>query len=251
MTPRHRLGELTRENVRSRSSSAMALVPIGACEQHGPHLPLLTDAIVIEHIAMAAATSASDEVDIIVAPTIPIGYSPHHTRIGPTLTAELSTLTAQLVEVCVSLAAAGFQRIFILNGHGGNAELIAVAARAAAQKTGVRVGAGSYWVMASPQLETIDAQHHGRVPGHAGAFETSLLLSIRPELVDAPPQRPGSFTPSPPGYFGAYFVEDPGSWAGSAGFSDDPSRGSAQLGAEFLEVIIPAVAQHLIAFTRT
>lgn len=243
------LAELTRAAVARRAAEAVAVVPVGACEQHGPHLPLGTDLMVAEHLARAAAARLAGDLDVVVAPGIAVGYSPHHVPIGATLTAGAGTLLAQLGDVCAGLAAAGFGRIFLLNGHGGNAELVVVAAREAGQALRVRAGAGSYWVLAWDELVAAGAQDRGRLPGHAGAFETSLVLALRPDLVDGPPRRPGTpYRRNPAGYWGRYHAERPGAMAEGDGFSDDPSAGSAEDGRRYLEAAAGAVAAALREF---
>jgi creatinine amidohydrolase len=243
------LSELTRAAVAERAPDAVAVVPVGACEQHGPHLPLGTDLMVAEHVAGAAAARLAGEVDVVVAPSVAVGYSPHHVPIGATLTAGVGTLLAQLRDTCGGLAAAGFRRVFLLNGHGGNAELVVVAAREAGQTLRVRVGAGSYWVMAWDELVAAGAQDRGRLPGHAGAFETSLVLALRPDLVADPPHRPGTpYKRNPAGYFGRYHVEEPDAMAAGDGFSDDPSAGTADDGRRYLDAVVTAVAGGLREF---
>lgn len=245
---RHRLAELTREEVARRAPDALALVPVGACEQHGPHLPLGTDLMVVDHVADQAAARLGGNLDVVVAPSVAVGYSPHHVAVGPTLTAEIATLTAQLTDTCRGLAACGFRRVFLLNGHGGNAELVVVVARAVGQELRVRTGAGSYWVMAWDGLVDAGAQDRGRLPGHAGAFESSLALALRPDLVVDPPRRPAAFTPNPRGYFDRYHVEDVAGWEAGDGFSDDPSAGDAESGRRYLDVIVAGVSDALREF---
>src|SRR5262247_700423 len=124
-----RLAHLDREAAAERAPQAVAVVPVGACEQHGPHLPLGTDLLVVEHIALAAAGILAGDPDVLVAPAIPYGYSAYHLPLGPTVSLRMSTLQAVLTDVCESLVQSGFRRIFLLNGHGGNAELVTVIAR--------------------------------------------------------------------------------------------------------------------------
>ena len=243
-----RLTELTRDEVRRRAPEAIAVIPVGACEQHGPHLPLGTDLLVVDHIAGEVSVALCDELDVILAPSVAVGYSPHHVPIGPTLTAGEDTLLAQLREMCDGLVRSGFRRIFLLNGHGGNAELVVVVARSVGQKHRVRAGAGSYWVMAWDRLMESGAQERGRMPGHAGSFETSLMLALRPDLVVDPPRRSFEYTPSPPGYFGHYHVEDVKIWERSDGFSDDPSGADAASGRRFLDCIVSGVTERLREF---
>lgn len=247
--PRHRLVELTRAEVSRRAPDAVAVVPVGACEQHGPHLPLGTDLMVVEHIADEVARRLEGELDVVVAPAAAVGFSPHHVPIGPTLTAEVSTLSALLTDTCRGLVASGFRRLFLLNGHGGNAELLVVVARSVGQELRVRTGAGSYWVMAWDELVAAGAQERGRLPGHAGAFETSLALALRPDLVVDPPHRPDAgFSANPAGYFGRFHTEDVAVWQRGDGFSDDPSAGDAEAGRRYLDVAVDGVAEGLRTF---
>jgi creatinine amidohydrolase len=112
----------------------------------------------------------------------------------------------------------------------------------------VRTGAGSYWVMAWDELVAAGAQQRGRLPGHAGAFETSVALALRPDLVVDPPHRPGAFAANPAGYFGRFHTEDVTTWESGDGYSDDPSAGDAEAGRRYLEVVVDRVADGLRAF---
>src|SRR4029078_522914 len=91
-----------------------------------------------------------------------------------------------LCELLESLVTDGFCQMFILNGHGGNHELIQLAARDIALKHPVRVGAGSYWVIAREAIERVNADDFASLPGHAGIYETSQILALHPELVREP-----------------------------------------------------------------
>jgi len=241
------LAHLNRQAAAERAPHAVAVVPVGACEQHGPHLPLGTDLLVVEHIALTAAGTLAGDPDVLVAPAVPYGYSAYHLPNGPTVSLRTSTLHTVLTDICDSLAQSGFQRIFLLNGHGGNAELVTVVARDIGVRLGILAGAGSYWTMAWDALIDAGAQEHGRLPGHAGAFETALMAALQPDLIGTPPVRPQPFEPNPRGYFRPYHVEDPRAWQG-AGFSDDPSAADPQAGARFLAVAAESVAAGLREF---
>lgn len=244
MTPPVRMIELAREEVRRRAPDAVAVVPVGACEQHGPHLPLGTDLLIVDHVATAAAALA-DEVDVIVAPAVPVGYSAHHLPVGPTLTLEPQTVHDVVSQMCDGLVRAGFRRLFILNGHGGNAELLVVTARTVGQRHNVLSAAGSYWAMAWDSLIDQGAQEEGRLPGHAGAFETSLIAALRPELVRDPPRSTAPFAPNPGGYFRPVHIEDAAAWTATSGFTDNPAAGSAAAGERYLTAIVAAVSEAL------
>src|ERR1700741_20324 len=164
--------ELNREQLRSLAPDALALLPIGATEQHGPHLATGMDFLTIESIALEAARMA--EVPVVVAPTLPFGSSHHHFVFGATLSLSTETYYRVLYELCESLVTDGFQRIFLLNGHGGNHELAELAVRDIVLRHPVRAAAGSYWRIAGDELRAVSE----RFPGHAGEFETSLMLAL-------------------------------------------------------------------------
>ncbi|MFS0892888.1 creatininase family protein [Microbacterium sp. 179-I 3D3 NHS] len=241
----HALATLDRTEIGRRAPGAIAVLPIGATEQHGPHLPTGTDHLVVAHVAERAAELLDGVVDVIVAPTLPFGYSPHHLPFGATISLTASTVLSLLGEACASLLAAGFRGVFILNGHGGNEDLVIVAAREAGTASGAVVGAGSYWSIAWADLDRAGFQQKGEVPGHAGAFETSVMRALGAS-VDAPRR---SWSPAPRTHYHPDFhVESAAGWAESRGFSDDPAAGSAADGERALAVIARAVADALTAF---
>src|SRR5215472_11937967 len=115
--------EMTREELRAIAAETMVVLPLGATEQHGPHLPAGTDFLAIEHLARAAAERAASEISITVAPTLPFGSSDHHLVFGATLSLRTETYYRVLTDLLKSLITDGFRKIFLLNGHGGNHEL--------------------------------------------------------------------------------------------------------------------------------
>lgn len=163
----HELGEATWPDVADRVDRAL-LVPVGSCEQHGPHLPLDTDA----RIAVAIARRvAQDRGDTVVAPVVAYGASGEHQAFPGTLSIGAEVLTSVLVELGRSAFPAGPRphgALVFVNGHGGNAWAVQRAAE-------VLVGEDrpvSWW---APRIPGGDA--------HAGRTETSLVLAIAPELV--------------------------------------------------------------------
>jgi len=244
--------EMTRETLRVVAPSALAVIPVGATEQHGPHLPAGTDAMHAEHVARGAAARAAESIPVVVTPTLAFGCSPHHLPFGATISLSAGTLIQVLRDIGSSLAAAGFRRLFIVNGHGGNDELIRITARDLALELGVSVAAGSWWAIAKDGLIAAGATHDARLPGHAGAFETSVVLALRPDLV-APtrPHRDSPATGDPLGFWSACRVETPGSWQAIDGYTDSPDRGTPDRGRRFLEAGISAVAAAMLGFIET
>lgn len=159
----------------ARTSGATLLVPVGSCEQHGPHLPLDTDT----HIAVAVARAAAAEMDeCVVAPAVGIGASGEHQSFPGTLSIGTDVLTAVLVELGRSAlppdGSGPFRTVVFVNGHGGN-----VAATGAAVSL---LRSESRSVLAwSPRIPGGDA--------HAGRSETSIMLHLAADRVGAPRPR--------------------------------------------------------------
>jgi creatinine amidohydrolase len=247
------LQELTRDASRALARTALVIWPVGATEQHGPHLPVGTDAFHAEWVARRAAEIASASMDVVVAPTLAFGSSAHHLPFGGTMSVGTTGYLGVVMDGIASLLESGYQRVFVLNGHGGNHELIQVAARDMALRTpGAHVAAGSWWAMAWDALVSAGAADIGRFPGHAGRFETSLMLALRPDLVVRPlPHRddPGPSTDTRR-FGGDHRAEHHGSWLAIDGYGDSPDLADGELGRRWLETAADAVAAQLIGFQR-
>ena len=251
MNPRLLLEELTRQEARSTAEKTLVVFPVGAIEQHGPHLPVGTDYFTVEHLARAAAAQIAGEIPVLVTPTMPFGSSHHHLPFGGTMSLGTDTYYRVLYDLVESLITSGFRNIFLLNGHGGNHELVQLAARDLALKYPSRLATASYWTLAWDALVREEAHLRGRLPGHAGAFETSQIMALRPELVREPrPHRTGILGSDPRGFHGPYRVEKHGSWQDIDGYSDSPDQADADHGRAYLAATIRCVANTLLEFYR-
>lgn len=250
MEERVLLGEMTREEVAELAPRATAIVPVAATEQHGPHLPLLVDTILCTEVAGRVARAVAGDLPVAVTPTLPVGYSRHH-FVFNALSLSSHTFLSVLTEVGESLVRAGFRRIFILNGHGGNDEAIRSAARDLNLGSEIHTGACSYWTPALPALRELGIEEAvGPVPGHAGGFETAAMLAVRPDLVRV--ERYPTSSPAPlsrnPLLNSRAFVQHPGDWFQSGGFSEPPVKATADWGERALAVIVREVAAVIRAF---
>lgn len=157
------------------------LLPIGSIEQHGPHLPIDTDTNSATEVAERAAWLL-DEGAALVLPPIAWGLSPYWLPFAGTITLRPETILALISDIGASVAAHGFRRMVIVNGHGGNAGIIGVVATQLADQ-GIRAWALSYWSLLAGELAELTPGDHGMI-GHAGQTETSIQLHLQPELVD-------------------------------------------------------------------
>lgn len=231
----------TRVELRARAADTLVVLPVGATEQHGPHLAVGTDFLTVEYLARESAKIVAAEIPIVVAPTLPYGSSPHHLPFGATLSLGTETYYRVLCDLLESLVIDGFSQIFILNGHGGNNELIQLAARDVTLKHPARIAAASYWTVAREALERVNADPGASIPGHAGIFETSQMLAIHPDLVaqERPARDADRFSFS---VTSAVRVKAHGFWESFDGYTDSPARATAEQGRKYLDAVVGVVA---------
>ncbi len=158
------------------------VIPTGAIEQHGPHLPLDTDIFNANAIAEFVAKK-TELMSVVVLPPIWWGTSPHHKGYPGTLSLRLETFYHLLHDLIDSVKSHGFYRFLIINGHGGNAGIINAATSQISFDLGISVPSFSYWQSIRDVLIRIGDSPIGGM-GHACEMETSLALYLRPELVD-------------------------------------------------------------------
>lgn len=231
----------TREQLSALLPEAVVVLPIGATEQHGPHLATGTDALLAETAATRAAemATASATRTFVLAPTLPIGASDHHLPFGGTISLRPETLLALLLDVARSVADCGGRRLVIVNGHGGNRGICSAAAAAASVRSPVTVAYLDYWdAAAGADLGATP------LPGHAGGFETSLVLAVDPTLVqERTPRGAVPVVPSVPGVE----IQRQASWHEQKGFTDEPVNADAQQGKEWLDHLVSTLAGQLVA----
>jgi len=245
-----KFAEMNREQL-GAALDALVVLPIGATEQHGPHLATGTDFFTIQAVAEESARIAASEIPVIVTPALPFGSSDHHFIFGATLSLSTETYYKVLRELLESLVTDGFKRIFLLNGHGGNHELAELAARDVAQRREANVGAGSYWAIAWNGLVAVDAHLGRRLPGHAGGFETSMMQAIRPDLKMGPlPHRDNVGDTDPQARVAPWRAELHGAWKQIDGYTDSPDQATAENGKRFFEAVTTEVAKALVSFYR-
>lgn len=162
---------------------AVVVLPTAACEQHGPHLPVMTDIRLGHEVAVRAARKLAGEVPVVVAPVIWSGLSEHHMAFGGTLSISHATFHALLGDLISAVERHGFRRILIANSHGGNRIAIRYAADAFGRVDGPIIVAASYAEEGAPEMSAILEDQPGT--SHADESETSMMLALEPDLVDA------------------------------------------------------------------
>ncbi len=250
MPPTILFNELTRTELRRRAPDTLLVLPTAATEQHGPYLPVGTDCFEVEAVARTAAEKASSRISVLVAPTLPFGSSHHHLPWGATLSLSSGAYYQAVFDLVRTIVVeGGFRRVFLLNGHGGNDVLNQLVARDIAVQFAANVAAGSHWAIAWDALVEAGAPKRGHVPGHAGDFEASLVLAIRPELVS--PERPKDdrvWNQNPRSFYPNYHVERHGFFQSFDGHTDSSHNASAEVGQRYLGLITDAVADAFVQF---
>jgi creatinine amidohydrolase len=238
---------LRADELRERAAAdAIVILPIGAIEQHGPHLPVEVDSLLGETIALRMARRVTESEPVVVLPCLWTGISEHHMSFGGTITLDFPTFSAVVTGICQSVVRHGFRRIVLFNGHGGNDNGLRVLADELTPKLGVPVVQMTYWYAAAKPIAAILERQTALQ--HACEAETSMTMALRPELVaeDRIRMAEVNLTPDPkdvvgPGIYRWQSVAARSS-AGVIGF---PSAASKEKGERLIAAIADEIAAKL------
>lgn len=159
----------------------VAVLPLGSTEQHGPHMPVATDALIIETVVNDVIEQLKD-VECIFLPTLWCTKSGEHIKFPGTILLSAETLMNVLNDISASVARAGFKKLVLMNSHGGNSDLLAVAAREIRLKTGLQTFVVDIMrLLAAFPPKNLEP---GAYDIHAGYFETSVILARYPKLLE-------------------------------------------------------------------
>lgn len=242
-------GTNTREQLKQFAKEGyIVVIPLAATEQHGPHLPVCTDAVICERVCREAiGLAASKGAKLLMAPVVGIGCSEHHLEFGGTLSFSSGVYLQMLMDIGRSLHAGGFRKFVFLNGHGGNEWMMQQAAVDLALQYPIWTASASYWNLAKQALEAVNAGDVGPVPGHAGAFESSMMMAIMPDGVpETFEQQDHPVMSSIAQGMTNVFVGYQGLITGYEGYTDAPGGASKEMGAMCLQAITGAVADWLV-----
>ncbi|MEM8853084.1 MAG: creatininase family protein [Pseudomonadota bacterium] len=237
-------GHLTRGDLGALAPTTVAIVPLGAMESHGPHLPLATDTVIAEAIVDRAADHLKDaQVPFVRLPSLWLGFSPEHGEEPGTLTLPAEAVLATLHAVGAGVSAQGIDRLILLNAHGGNIGLASVAA--------IQLRASHRLLVATPHWLDFGLPEAAAVLGdpardvHGGGMETSIMLACAPHLVTQP--LPGEAATSPPG--AQLFPSGAVNWGwlasdlGRDGYVGAPQTATAEIGRAIIDHAGEALAR--------
>ena len=168
-----------------RLQQAVAVLPIAATEQHGPHLPLCVDSAIVQALCDNARAALPADAPIWFLPTQNIGLSPEHQSFAGSLSLRPETALALWQDIAAGVAATGIRKLLIFNSHGGNVGLMDVAAREIRARWQMAVWHSSWYNLPFvPVTKNLFSADEHRFGVHAGAVETSLMLALAPERID-------------------------------------------------------------------
>ena len=228
---------------------AVVIVPVGSTEQHGPHLPVQVDALLAAEVTRRAARKLCDRgKPVVILPAVWTGLAEHHMAFGGTITLDFATFHALLRGICQSVVRHGFRRVLLMNGHGGNIAALNVIVGELARELGVSIATTSYWTLddtAKSYAKILERQTNVR---HACEAETSMLLLLRPDLVDTKAMRaiadpPMEVMTSRKGMYRYRSFRE----FSKSGVIGDPSVATAKKGERLLEAAALALAEAIEA----
>lgn len=164
------------------TSETIVIIPVAAIEQHGPHLPVVTDTMLAREVAARSAKIIAETRPVLVTECIWTGLSEHHMAFGGTFTLDFPTFLAVISGVVRSLHRHGFQNVFLMNAHGGNIAALQTVVDELTRDLGMKLVTATYWTLGAKEL----GAHLERQRGirHACEAETSMMMALAPDLVD-------------------------------------------------------------------
>lgn len=183
----------TRDFARLQADGALqhtiAVLPVAATEQHGPHLPLKVDSALVDGVVRACLPHLAAQVPALFLPTQSVGLSPEHARFAGTLTLKAETTIRLWTDIAESVAASGVKKLVLLNSHGGQVGVMDIVARDLRARLGMLVYSVNWFglPLVGPNGEDVNAlfsAHEHRFGIHAGDIETSMMLALDPACVD-------------------------------------------------------------------
>lgn len=177
------MGRLTWPEIKEiNKGNSVLIIPVGATEQHGHHLPVETDSRIVYEVVKHSVDNLPDHVNALYTPAIWFGYSEHHQGFPGLMSVKGDTLTRLVTDLCSRAYKEGFRKILLVNGHGGNVLFLSAACRVLYDDLGIKVGLITYWDLISDDITRHRDSPLGGI-NHACELETSLMLYIEAGLV--------------------------------------------------------------------
>jgi creatinine amidohydrolase len=178
----------TRDFAQLDPARTIAVLPVAATEQHGPHLPLSVDTVLADGIVAASLPHLSPELSVLFLPTQAVGLSPEHARFPGTLTLKTETVLRLWTDIGESVAAAGVRKLLLFNSHGGQVSVLDLVARDLRARLNLLVYSCSWFNLPlhdaqGQDLNALFSAEEHRFGIHGGEIETSMMLALAPQRV--------------------------------------------------------------------
>ncbi len=252
MSTKFRYEEFTWPEIRDAvAQNRVAVLPVGTVEQHGPHLPLVTDVLTASAMSRLAVERIPEQA--VLLPPVFYSFNEHHMDFPGTIAVEGPTIVNYVTDIGISLARHGFRKIVLVNGHGSNVPFLDIAARNITNRTEAVCAMVSWWSLIPREL--LSQLRESEFPGgmaHGCELETSVLLYLRPDLVQMDKaSKDISFQPTEFFYWdlqapSPVFFQEWFSRYSRTGTVGDPTLATQEKGQRFVEV----VTDRLVALIR-
>jgi len=178
----------TRDFAQLDPARTIAVLPVAATEQHGPHLPLSVDSVLADGIVAASLPHLAPELSVLFLPTQAVGLSPEHARFPGTLTLRAETVLRLWTDIGESVAAAGVRKLLLFNSHGGQVSVLDLVARDLRARLNLLVYSCSWFNLPlhdsqGQDLNALFSAEEHRFGIHGGEIETSMMLALAPQRV--------------------------------------------------------------------
>lgn len=174
----------TRDFAQLDAARAIAVLPVAATEQHGPHLPLSVDTDLANGVVAASLPHLPADLPVLFLPTQAVGLSPEHQRFAGTLTLSAHTVISLWTEIGESVARAGVKKLVLLNAHGGQVGVMDIVARDLRARLDMLVYSVNWFNLPLGEVEQQFSAEEHRFGIHAGQIETAMMLALKPERVN-------------------------------------------------------------------
>ena len=228
---------------RLANENAVVVIPVASIEQHGPHLPVMTDTRLGHEIAVRAARKAADARPVVVTPVIWSGLSEHHMPFGGTLTVSHATFRMLVADIVKSVTRHGFRDVLISNSHGGNIIAMQQIIDELSSTTPATLVGTTYPMEAAAEYGAI-LRNQQNIQ-HACEGETAMMMAVEPGLVDASDLAALKQGEGPGGFLKAgkaSYRWRPFAHITANGVSGDPSAATPEMGEALLEAGAEAIA---------
>ena len=252
--------ELTRQQIENeKNKGSCIIIPFGALEQHGNHLPVGTDYFIVNKICLECSKRSGNK-SFLVLPPVSIGFSPHHMLNQGTITLRIKTIENLFKDIVKSISKHGFTRIVIVNGHGGNSSIMKSLVNDFVANHNIGITAIDYWEPSRKKWKKLLKGKFKSI-GHACELETSLQMFLRgkvfaknliQKIKNLPPRlnQPFVYKNDLDIYTSVNAAMSPIFTSNDCGYYGDPAAGTYLTGEKIFNIIVEELKNFIVEFLK-